>query len=88
MAFQGSSRRYPCWDCQREFTWFAMIDSNVIRSELDAKAVAASSSWEMVEAGRGAGQCHQGAASKGTEIPMNSQPAQPDQEDHGDYRVV
>ena len=52
MAFQGSSRRYPCWDCQREFTWFALINSDVIREEPDAKAAAASSSREIIELAR------------------------------------
>ena len=87
MAFQGSSKRYPCWDCQREFTWFALINSDVIREEPDAKAAAASSSREIIEAGKGAARRHQGTASKGSEVPMNSQPAQADQEDHRYYRV-
>ena len=87
MAFEGSSKRYKCWECQRDYTWFALMDRDMISAEPDTRTAAASSSWEIIEVGKGSGRHHQGTASQGKEVPMRFPPAQEDQEKYRACKV-
>ena len=79
MAFEGSSKRYQCGDCQQDFTWFQLMDSHRMSTE----ATAGSS-----EASKGAGHRGRGGARSGAGFPGRSQPPPEGCErNSGAYRV-
>ena len=80
MAFEGSSKRYKCWGCQRDFTWLKMVNHEVPGDEPDTRAATAGSSWEIVEADKGSGRQHRGTASREKEIPVRYPPDKVDQQ--------
>ena len=72
MAFEGSSKRYQCGNCQQDFTWFQLMNN----TRKDNKATTGGS-----EASKGAGHQGRGGASSGAGYPGRCQLSLQDRED-------
>ena len=62
MAFEGSSKRYPCWYCWSMLPWMKMLDHEVPEEEGNATAAAKTQKWIAIEDVKTDNQLHQIAA--------------------------
>ena len=49
MAFEGSSKRYPCWLCWNRLPWMKMLDHEVPEEEGNAAAATKTQKWIAIE---------------------------------------